>query len=91
MSSGDRSGEGGPGGRADGIICPIPKPARVDFLRMEQAAEKTIANWFSRYRTLEAAANRLQKESKGYLDSLRGMLGRYNAVPVSTASMLTSI
>jgi len=26
-----------------------------------------------RYRTLEAAANRLQKESKGYLDSLRAM------------------
>jgi hypothetical protein len=25
-----------------------------------------------RYRTMEAAANRLQKESKGYLDSLRG-------------------
>lgn len=27
----------------------------------------------SRYRTLESAATRLQKESKGYLDSLRGM------------------
>lgn len=26
-----------------------------------------------RYRTLESAATRLQKESKGYLDSLRGM------------------
>ena len=26
----------------------------------------------SRYRTLESAATRLQKESKGYLDSLRG-------------------
>ena len=26
-----------------------------------------------RYRTMEAAANRLQKEAKGYLDSLRGM------------------
>lgn len=25
-----------------------------------------------RYRTMEAAANRLQKEAKGYLDSLRG-------------------
>ncbi len=28
---------------------------------------------YRRYRTMEAAANRLQKESKGYLDSLRGM------------------
>jgi hypothetical protein len=27
-----------------------------------------------RYRTMEAAANRLQKEAKGYLDSLRGRL-----------------
>jgi hypothetical protein len=25
-----------------------------------------------RYRTMEAASNRLQKEAKGYLDSLRG-------------------
>lgn len=25
-----------------------------------------------RYRTMEGAANRLQKEAKGYLDSLRG-------------------
>jgi hypothetical protein len=28
---------------------------------------------YRRYRTMEAAANRLQKESKGYLDSLRGI------------------
>jgi hypothetical protein len=28
----------------------------------------------SRYRTMEAASLRLQKEAKGYLDSLRGML-----------------
>lgn len=28
-----------------------------------------------RYRTMESAANRLQKESKGYLDSLRGTAG----------------
>jgi hypothetical protein len=28
----------------------------------------------SRYRTMEAAALRLQKEAKGYLDSLRGRL-----------------
>jgi hypothetical protein len=30
---------------------------------------------YRRYRTMEAAANRLQKESKGYLDSLRGTCG----------------
>ncbi|RQM07221.1 hypothetical protein DH86_00000924 [Scytalidium sp. 3C] len=29
-----------------------------------------------RYRTMEAAANRLQKEAKGYLDSLRGLYQR---------------
>jgi hypothetical protein len=29
---------------------------------------------YSRYRTMEAAALRLQKEAKGYLDSLRGKL-----------------
>lgn len=27
---------------------------------------------YRRYRTMEGAANRLQKEAKGYLDSLRG-------------------
>ena len=34
---------------------------------------------FSRYRTMEAAANRLQKEAKGYLDSLRGGLSQCSA------------
>jgi hypothetical protein len=29
---------------------------------------------YSRYRTMEAASLRLQKEAKGYLDSLRGVL-----------------
>lgn len=29
-------------------------------------------NWSRRFKTMEAAALRLQKESKGYLDSLRG-------------------
>ena len=28
--------------------------------------------WNRRYRTMESAATRLQKEAKGYLDSLRG-------------------
>lgn len=31
-----------------------------------------ILIWCRRYRTMESAANRLQKEAKGYLDSLRG-------------------
>lgn len=33
-----------------------------------------LTRYFScrRYRTMESAANRLQKEAKGYLDSLRG-------------------
>lgn len=36
-----------------------------------------------RYRTMEAAANRLQKEAKGYLDSLRGMPYSYRRPPTS--------
>jgi hypothetical protein len=28
---------------------------------------------YRRYRTMEAAANKLQREAKGYLDALRGM------------------
>ena len=36
------------------------------------AVSKSITDTFRRYRTMESAANRLQKEAKGYLDSLRG-------------------
>jgi bridging integrator 3 len=39
--------------------------------------EKTINRDYEieerRFRTMESAANRLQKEAKGYLDSLRGV------------------
>lgn len=39
--------------------------------------EKTINRDYEieerRFRTMESAANRLQKEAKGYLDSLRGI------------------
>lgn len=35
---------------------------------------RTLTGWYRRFRTMEAASNRLQKESKGYLDSLRGVL-----------------
>jgi len=39
--------------------------------------EKTIDRDYEieerRFRTMESAANRLQKEAKGYLDSLRGI------------------
>lgn len=38
--------------------------------------EKTVDRDYEieerRYRTMESAANKLQKEAKGYLDSLRG-------------------
>ena len=33
-----------------------------------------------RFRTMESAANRLQKEAKGYLDSLRGRLECRDAI-----------
>jgi bridging integrator 3 len=40
--------------------------------------EKTIDRDYEieerRFRTMESAANRLQKEAKGYLDSLRGSI-----------------
>lgn len=35
-----------------------------------------------RYRTMEGAANRLQKEAKGYLDSLRGKETRQSNVGI---------
>ena len=35
--------------------------------------ECLITLFFRRYRTMESAANRLQKEARGYLDSLRGI------------------
>ena len=41
--------------------------ARVAFLNKDSQLDR-------RYRTMEAAALRLQKEAKGYLDSLRGMM-----------------
>lgn len=37
-----------------------------------QTSIKGETNWSRRFKTMEAAALRLQKESKGYLDSLRG-------------------
>jgi len=45
-----------------------------DMLETLQAMfdAKVFDTYDRRYRTMEAAANRLQKESKGYLDSLRG-------------------
>jgi hypothetical protein len=55
--------------------------------------EKTIDRDYEleerRYRTMESAANKLQKEAKGYLDSLRGTQphpGRTR--PSSTASCI---
>lgn len=31
-----------------------------------------VCAYYRRFRTMEAAANKLQKEAKGYLDALRG-------------------
>jgi hypothetical protein len=45
--------------------------------------EKTINRDYEieerRFRTMESAANRLQKEAKGYLDSLRGIVLIFSA------------
>jgi hypothetical protein len=38
----------------------------------EAGRDRTALTVHRRYRTMETAANRLQKEAKGYLDSLRG-------------------
>lgn len=48
----------------------------TQFMAAESEEEKGIVvdQVFRRYRTMEAASLRLQKESKGYLDSLRGEL-----------------
>lgn len=48
----------------------------TQFMAAETEEEKGIVvdQVFRRYRTMEAASLRLQKESKGYLDSLRGKL-----------------
>lgn len=42
---------------------------------------------YRRYRTMEGAANRLQKEAKGYLDSLRGRssVSPFSALPPVSA------
>lgn len=39
----------------------------------DRGSNLALTGWYSRFRTMEAASNRLQKESKGYLDSLRGV------------------
>jgi hypothetical protein len=49
----------------------------VEFLTLTGHVEKTNDRDYEveerRYRTMEAASTRLQKEAKGYLDSLRAM------------------
>lgn len=35
--------------------------------------EQGLMIWYRRFRTMEAAANKLQAEAKGYLDSIRGI------------------
>ena len=44
-----------------------------------------------RYRTMEAAATRLQKEAKGYLDSLRGTFLALTSRAIALDTALTNI
>jgi len=55
-------------------MCKAFEEATDNFIADVDGVLNTIFtdNEISRYRTLESAATRLQKESKGYLDSLRG-------------------
>ena len=51
-------------------------PMEMDTLDMDTTEKRKMETYekiLRRYRTLESAATRLQKEAKGYLDSLRGM------------------
>lgn len=43
-----------------------------------------------RFRTMEAASNRLQKEARGYLDSLRGATPLVHAPALGQANTLSS-
>jgi hypothetical protein len=41
--------------------------------QVEKTNDRDFETELRRYRTMETAATKLQKEAKGYLDSLRGM------------------
>lgn len=76
------SGRDKPGLR---IRTPSSGPPETDFIELGR-----------RFRTMEAASLRLQKEARGYLDSLRGnapgilLLKPTNGLPASTSThMLT--
>jgi amphiphysin len=43
--------------------------------QVERTNDRDFETEHRRFRTMETAANKLQKEAKGYLDSLRGGLG----------------
>lgn len=45
----------------------------TDYMREVQEETDLTTDKHRRYRTMEAASMRLQKEAKGYLDSLRGL------------------
>lgn len=48
----------------------VPRERQVDGCVVES---RLMLKWgLRRYRAMESAATRLQKEAKGYLDSLRG-------------------
>lgn len=57
------------------IDAAFEEQAFEDQLNDDQPVDDTLADvamQTRRFRTMESAANRLQKEAKGYLDSLRG-------------------
>ena len=57
------------------IDAAFEEQAIEDQLDDDQTVNDTLADvamQTRRFRTMESAANRLQKEAKGYLDSLRG-------------------
>lgn len=66
------------------IVGHVEKTNDRDYEVEERYTDSTRVCWYDecltmyplcrRYRTMESAANRLQKEAKGYLDSLRGGL-----------------
>ena len=56
---------------------------------MEKTNDRDYEVEERRYRAMESAANRLQKEAKGYLDSLRGMEQRHPTAALSEDKCLT--
>ncbi|KAM5440242.1 BAR adaptor protein Hob3 [Microsporum canis] len=54
-------------------LTSLPDKADIQTGHVEKTNDRDYEIEERRYRTMESAANRLQKEAKGYLDSLRAM------------------